>query len=180
MHVIVYVNLLSVAGMTVRAYPKQVHVHSSKWTAEDFNVCVNLVSKARQHGVYEAVMERVRQQHLPPGVHSVEHWAAVWSPSESMRTRRHTAYHNIAFGRSEDLKGYRAYMFSHFESGSARFRDLVLYMKAAGVNSDDGIKIPGTSINRIDNFILENCGNVRSEPHPFGQGRIKMQGQFGP
>ena len=180
------------------------------WTSDDFNVCVNLVSKARQHGVYDAVIERVKQleeqsfpmastsmtdapkrrceydpprekvatyssmpeddvpttsvpmpkcgmmpsiyteseeiSSLPPGISSVEHWGrslVSFGKYENKKT-----YHEIAFNNSEDIKGYRAYLFGHFESESARLRDLVLYMKAAGFDPDRRCKIPGTSINR--------------------------------
>lgn len=204
-------NLLKFASMTVQAFPKQLHPSSPTWTVEDFNVCVNLVHKARQHGAFQAVMERVQaleqstssetglvvssmtdaskrrceeepprevvvpyssgysggsgmssnpmpksgspvsmmmpspeDEELPPGIVSVEHWGRCLVPFGKFENRK--VYREIAFGHSEEIRSYRSYLFAHFSSGSAKLRDLVLYMKAAGVDADEGAKIPGTSV----------------------------------
>ena len=82
------------------------------------------------------MMPEPEEDELPPGIVSVEQF-------ESRKT-----YREIAFGHNEEIHSYRSYLFAHFHNGSAKLRDLVLYMKAAGSDADGGLKIPGTSVTR--------------------------------
>eukprot|EP00435_Cladocopium_sp_Y103_P016717 s4408_g4.t1 len=100
-----------------------------------------------KHGMMpSAFIDDAEKPELPPGITTVEHWGSCLVSFGKYENKK--KYREIAFGSSQEISGYRAYLFAHFENGSARLRDLVLYMRAAGVDPDCGCKIPGTSFTR--------------------------------
>ena len=92
------------------------------------------------------MMPEPEEDELPPGIVSVEHWGRCLVSFGQFESRK--TYREIAFGHNEEIHSYRSYLFAHFHNGSAKLRDLVLYMKAAGSDADGGLKIPGTSVTR--------------------------------
>lgn len=87
---------------------------------------------------------------LPPGVPSLADWGdykVAFGKYKHLKT-----YRDVNQEMSEDMKNYRRYLFSHYNSGSSLLKDLVNYLKAMGRTPGDdplmGPVIPGTSIAR--------------------------------
>ena len=85
---------------------------------------------------------------LPEGVTSMADWACTVVSFGKYKGKK--SYVEILTDESEDVVGYKKYLYDHFSHGSPQLRDLTAYLKACGY----GVKkiqqpvIPGTTIIR--------------------------------
>ena len=86
---------------------------------------------------------------LPPAINSVAHWGmtvVTFGKYHKVKT-----YADILKDNSDDMVGYKKYLFDHFNHGSAQLRDLVSYLKACNYDPygpKQGPVIPGAKIVR--------------------------------
>ncbi len=87
---------------------------------------------------------------LPAGVFSLREWGEYKVAFGKFKKLKR--YYDLHSESSEEMRSYRRYLFSHFDSGSPQLRDAVNYLKAMGHSRDEdpfaGPIIPGTSISR--------------------------------